>query len=95
MGRVQTILAIALVIVVTIWMQRVLVDVMGPTSPLYQGIAEVTWPVDGDQWAQEMYVAVSVWFMWIIRIGVVVYGFYAEIVRQNVTTRAAATGPPR
>lgn len=92
MTRVQTWLGIALIIVITIWAQRISLELLGPGSLFYDLIKDITWPVDGDQWADQMYVSISVWFMWIIRIGAIAYGFYAEIVRQNVSAQVGAQG---
>ena len=92
MSRLQTWLGIALIIVITIWAQRIALELLGPGTVFYQQIEHITWPVNGDEWADRMYVTISVWFMWIIRIGAVVYGFYAEIVRQNVSAQVGAQG---
>jgi len=91
MSRAGTIVAVGIIILVTIWMQRVAVELLGPSSMLWGLIADVTWPVDGDAWAERMYVAISVYFMWLIRVGAVVGGFVREFRKQNVT--AARRGP--
>ncbi|UIP01697.1 hypothetical protein Hbl1158_16980 (plasmid) [Halobaculum sp. CBA1158] len=95
MSRIRTFAAIGVILLVTLYAQQLLIDVIGPTSNLYQMVEGVTWPVNGEEWAAEMYEAITVWFMWVIRVGVIVIGLYNEFVRQNVTTqRAAAGGPP-
>lgn len=93
MSRAWTFVSIGLVLLATIYMQDVAIRLLGPNSTMWNMIADITWPVDGDVWAREMYVAITVWFIWIIRVGVVVIGLYREFLRQNVT--AAARGVPR
>lgn len=90
MSRAGTIVAVGLILIVTIWMQRFAMELLGPSSMLWNLIADVTWPVDGDQWAEQMYVAISVWFMWLIRIGAIVGGFVREFRRENVTAARRA-----
>jgi len=85
MSRAGTVVAVGIIILVTIWMQRVSVELLGPSSMMWQSIADVTWPVDGDVWAERMYVAITVWFMWLIRVGAVVGGLVREFRRENVT----------
>ena len=92
MGRVSTWLGIALLIVITIWAQRITLEILAPGTVFYSQIEHITWPVDGDQWAEQMYITISVWFMWIIRVGAIAYGFYWEITKQNVSARAGAQG---
>jgi len=95
MSRVRTFVAIGLILLVSIYAQRLLIDLIGPGSNLYLGIADVTWPVDGDVWADQMYEAITVWFIWIIRVGAIAIGLYNEFVRQNVTSaQVVAGGPP-
>lgn len=94
MSRATTFLGIGLVIVVSIWMQRIAIELLGPNSQMWADIAAVTWPVDGDVWAERMYLATSVWFPWIIRVGAVVGGLYREFSGQNVTSARARAGRP-
>jgi len=91
MSRAGTIVTVGIIILVTIWMQRMAVELLGPNSMMWGLIADVTWPVDGEEWAEQMYVAITVYFMWLIRIGAVVGGFVREFRKQNVT--AARRGP--
>lgn len=85
MSRAGTIVAVGLIILVTIWMQRFSHELLGPSSMLWGLIADVEWPVDGDVWAEQMFVAINVYFMWLIRIGAIVGGFVREFRRENVT----------
>lgn len=85
MSRAGTIVAVGLILVVTIWMQRLAFELLGPSSMMWGMIENITFPVDGDQWAERMYVAITVWFMWLIRIGAIVGGFVREFRRENVT----------
>jgi len=94
MSRLNTFVAVGVILVLSIYAQRLAVDLLGPTSTFWQMIADITWPVDGDQWAQQMYVAISVWFIWIIRVGAIVIALYREFTRQNVTRRTAGGRPP-
>jgi hypothetical protein len=89
MSRVSTFVAVGVIIILTIYMQQAAQQLIGPGTPLWNLIADITWPVDGDVWAEEMYVAISVWFMWIIRVAAIVGGIYREFVKQNVTAQAA------
>jgi hypothetical protein len=95
MSRVGTFLAVGMVLVVSIYMQDVARIIMGPGSALWELLQPVTWPVDGDAWAREMYINVSVWVPWIIRVAAIAGGIYREFTAQNVTAQAAAgRGPP-
>jgi hypothetical protein len=90
MSRATTFLAIGMVLVVSIYMQDVARIIIGPGSTFWELLQPITWPVDGDVWAEEMYIAVSVWVPWIIRIAAIAGGIYREFTKQNVTARAAA-----
>lgn len=92
MSRLRRLAVIGLVLIITIYAQDLAIRLLGPTSDLYLLIADVTWPVDGDQWAQELYVAITVWFIWIVRVGVIAIGIYREFLSQRVTRQAAAGG---
>lgn len=94
MSRVYTFLAVAMVIVVSIYVQDLAIQLLGPGTQMWENIASITWPVDGDVWAEEMYTAITVWFIWIIRVGAVAGGIYREFLQQNVTA-ARARGAPR
>lgn len=93
MSRVFTFLTVGVILLGTIYAQDLAIRLLGPDSTLWAMIADLTWPVDGDVWAREMYVAITVWFIWIIRVGVVVIAIGREFLRQNVTTRTQ--GVPR
>lgn len=95
MSRALTFLSIGMVLIVSIWMQRVAVELLGPDSMMWAMIADVTWPVDGEAWAEEMYVAITVWFIWIIRIGAIAGGLYREFAKDNVTAARVSGGRPR
>lgn len=94
MSKARTFVSIGIILIVTIWMQRVSVEILGPSSQMWQMIADVTWPVDGDVWAEKMYVAITVWFIWIIRIGAILIGLYSMFTKQNVTTTTSGGPPP-
>lgn len=94
MSRVYTFLGVAMVIIVSIYAQNLAMEMLAPGTPMWNNIAGITWPVDGDVWAKQMYTAVTVWFIWIIRIGAVAGGIYREFLQQNVTaTRARGVRP--
>lgn len=92
MSRLMTMLAIGMVIVVSIWMQDLAMRMLGPGTPMWESVATITWPVDGEAWVNEMYTAITVWFIWIIRVGAVAIGFYREFLNQNVTRQARVGG---
>jgi len=92
MSRVGTFAVVGVVLIVTIYAQDMAIRLLGPDSTLWLGIADVTWPVDGDVWAERLYVGITVWFIWIIRVGVIAIAIYREFLTQNVTRRAAAGG---
>jgi len=90
MSRILTFLGVALVIVVSIYMQDLAIRLLGPNSSMWALIADITWPVDGDVWAERTYTAITVWFIWIIRVGAVAAGFYREFLGQKVTAQTPA-----
>jgi len=92
MGRLQTFAFVAVVLIVSIFAQDMAIRILGPQSQLWALIADVTWPVDGDVWAEELYIAITVWVVWIVRVGVIVVAIYREFLKQRVTTQAAAGG---
>lgn len=94
MSRAFTFVTIGLVLLVTIYVQDLAMEMFGPGSGLYEMVAEVDYLLDGEAWAERMYVAVTVWFMWIIRIGAIVAGLYREFRRENVTSARVAGGRP-
>ena len=94
MSRAFTFVSIGLVLIATIYLQDLAMTMFGPGSGLYQMVTEVNYLLDGEQWAEQMYVAVTVWFMWIIRIGAIVAGLYREFRRENVTQARVSGGRP-
>lgn len=95
MSRAFTFVSIGLILIATIYLQDLAMTMFGPGSGLYEMVADVNYLLDGQQWADRMYVAVTVWFMWIIRIGAIVAGLYREFRQQNVTAARVGGGRPR
>jgi hypothetical protein len=85
MSRVRTFIGIGLAIMMAVFARRLAFELLAPGAPLYLLIEHVTWPVDGDQWAREAYVTVSVWVPWLLVGGSLIIGAYREVTRQNVT----------
>lgn len=86
MGRVETFLAIGVVIVVAVYSRRLAVDLLGPGTPLFELAASVQWAgIDGRQWALEMYENATVWVPWLIVATAILAGLYKEFLAQNVT----------
>lgn len=90
MSRAFTFLVIGMVILLTIFMQDVAAQVIGPGSGMYEMVSKVNQPVNGAEWADRMYVAITVWFMWLIRVAAIVGGLFREFTKQNVTARRGA-----
>lgn len=94
MSRAWTFVAAGLIILVTIWMQRVSIEILGPGSMMWEMVADVQFgTIDGEQWAKQMYEAITVWFMWLIRGAVIAGALYKEFARENVTVQVPVGGP--
>ena len=86
MSRAFNFVAVGVLIVLTVWAQRVSVELLGPTSMLWNMVADVnSFGIDGEQWAEDLYIAITVWVMWIIRGAAVVGLLVKEFSRENVT----------
>jgi hypothetical protein len=88
MGRVETFVAIGIVIIVAIYARRMAIDIIGPGTPMWDLVAHIQWAgIDGDKWAQDVYEAVTVWVPWLLVAAAILAGLYREFLRQNVTVR--------
>jgi len=88
MGRIQTFVFIGLTIIVAIYMRRYAIDILGPGTPLYQLAASSTiGSTGGESWAEDIYIATTVWVPWLLVGGGMLGGLYAEFLRANVTRR--------
>lgn len=95
MTRIYRFTAGGTIILLTIYMQMVSMEIMGPGSMLWGLVENIQYgTINGEQWAERMYTNITVWFMWLIRAAVIGYLIYAEFTRENVTKHAPIGGPP-
>lgn len=86
MSRVTTFVAIGITILVAVYMRRFAIDIIGPGTPLWQLAASSSiGDTGGEQWAESIYVAATVWVPWLLVGGSLLGGLYAEFLRANVT----------
>lgn len=86
MTRINTFVVIAVVIVVAVYARRLAVQLLGPGSFLFELAANATM-FGGQELAEEIYIAVTVWVPWFIVAGAILGGLYREFWKSQVTRR--------
>jgi len=86
MSRITTFVFIGIVIIVAVYMRRFAIDIIGPGTGLYQLAASSSiGGTGGEEWAEDIYVAATVWVPWLLIGGAILGGLYREFLRANVT----------
>lgn len=86
MSRISTFVAIGLVIIVAVYMRRFAIDIIGPGTPLWElAAASSIGSTGGEEWAEDVYIAATVYVPWLLVGAALLGGLYREFVAANVT----------
>lgn len=86
MSRAGTFVAIGLVVIVAVYSRRMAIELLGPGSMMWGLVANVQYgTINGEEWATQIYEAVTVWVPWFIVAAAIAGGFFREFRRENVT----------
>jgi hypothetical protein len=87
MSRAGTFVALGIIIIAAVYSRQLAMEIIGPGSLMWSLVVDIQYAgINGEEWAEEMYVNITVWVPWLIVGAGIAGAVFREFRRQNVTT---------